>query len=213
MAKILITYLQPIISNNLNNIFIYYESFSKELIKQGNHVLHFNMINEAFLKKNKYNKWIEEQTFKIKNYNPDLIITFNNRISESIIQATNCPIVLFEADLVNYFANKNLIKKYVDRYYAVTCFENYIPDFLNIGIKKENMILCHSATSVKAEKLEKINNISFIGSYFAPIQKKQSEKILSFGDKLYKMFLDFENSERGGGKSLRLQLLCTKIFT
>ena len=105
MAKILISTLQVCIGNNVNNLTCFYDSLNKELIKNGNDVLFFNTIQEIYL-----TRFINSQINKIKNFNPDIIFTFNNRISDKIIKITDCPIVLFEADCADYFCKRDLIK-------------------------------------------------------------------------------------------------------
>ena len=194
MQKILVCFLQPLFLNNLENIGIYYESFINELKNAGNDILIFNMINENLLPPKQKEEWLEEQTKKIKEFNPDIIFTFNNRISEGIINSTNCPIVLYEADLFDYYVNKELIAKYKDRYYALTFNDFNIDGYINLGFERKNIIVLHAVTSVKPEKLEKVNNISFIGTNFPIISKESHNNILSYGDGLYKMFLDFWKS-------------------
>lgn len=171
MAKILMLYCQPIIdSNNPNAMVCYYESLSKELIDNGNDVFAINMIlykryYEATFNKN--TKSANEIIAKIKKFNPDIIIAFNNQIVEDIILATNCPILLAEADDVSRFSGRGLVNKYLDRYYMVS----FSPGFewvryVDLGFTKDKIIFLHMATSIQREDIPKDKNISFIGSLF-----------------------------------------------
>lgn len=194
MAKVLVLRLQSIIGENLNNLTCFYDSLEAELKKQGNEILWINTIQEAYIKKGdkkSLKKWIASWIDKIKEFNPDIIFTFNNRIFEEVINVTNCPIVLFEADLVDYFVNNELIKKYNERYYlAAFTGDKYIEEYQKLGFKKERIINLHPATSVIREDREKINNISFIGSAFMPPSVNLMNKIIQHKD-AYKMYQDF----------------------
>ena len=149
-------------------------------------------------------EWISSWINKIKEFNPDVIFTFNNRIFEEIIKTTSCPIVLFEADLVSLFANTELITKYKERYYMATFCEKYINDYKKLGFENDKIILLHPATSVKAENKEKTSNISFIGSCFSGIDITIKEEIFSSdnGAACYEMYKEFWNSFNYNYKSL-----------
>ena len=160
MSKILITFLSPIFDNNKNNLVCYYDSLAKELIQNGNNVKLANMIN---CNTNISNDALSE----ITHFNPDLILAFNNQITEDIIKSTNCKIILFEADLVVFFNNLDLLKKYLDRYYMVTFYDEYIKSYEKLGFANANIIKLHPATAVQREIKEQDKNISFIGSMFS----------------------------------------------
>lgn len=204
MAKILILRLQVPLGDDINNQTCFYDSLNKELTKKGNDVLCLNTIKEFFLDKSSLKEWISSWIDKIKDFNPDIIFTFNNRIFEEIIKVTNCPIVLFEADLVNMFVKTELIKKYKERYYMVTFYDKYIDDYKNLGFSDDKIMLLHPATSVQSEKIEKRNNISFIGSRFASIDLEIKDRILSSGYSAacYEMYKEFWNSNNYNYKEL-----------
>ena len=165
MAKILITFYQTLIDESKNNALIcYYESLANELKNCGNEVLFLNM---AYLPTEKIKSCLKFATEKIKEFSPDVIFTFNNRITKEIIDVTNCPICLFEADCADFFVNAQLIKTNLDRYYLINFYNDYLLDkYLSLGFEKNKICTINQATSVKNEKLEKINNISFIGTKF-----------------------------------------------
>ena len=126
MAKILITFYQTLIDESKNNALIcYYESLANELKNCGNEVLFFNM---AYLPTEKIKSCLKFATEKIKEFSPDVIFTFNNRITKEIIDVTNCPICLFEADCADFFVNTQLIKTNLDRYYLINFYNDYLLD-------------------------------------------------------------------------------------
>lgn len=172
MAKVLVLFYQPIIDLcKPNDLLCFYESFISELSHCGNEVHFLNLFfvkgyNKDFISflssKNK-----ENLIAKVKNINPDVIFTFNNQITREILNNTNCPVCLFDADGVNMFACKHLIKEYLERYKMFTFYKNWeIGDYKNIGFTNDKIYFLHMATSIKNENLPKDKNISFIGSNF-----------------------------------------------
>ncbi len=157
MSKILITFIQPILDNNPNNLICYYEGLIKELNRFGNDVLRLNLIT-------KYNK--SKTLNKIKQFSPDVIFAFNNQIKEDFIKVTNCPIVLFDADSIDLFNNIDLIKKYQERYFMVTSYEGWDDRYSKLGFSKNRICSIHPATAIQSKPLEKDKNISFIGTNF-----------------------------------------------
>lgn len=158
MSKILITYVQPVLDNDPNNLICYYEGLINELNRFGNDVLRINLMVKYRNKREILNK--------IKQFSPDIIFTFNNQIKEEFIKLTDCPIVLFDADSIDLFNNLDLIKKYQDRYYMVTSYEGWDDRYSKIGFSEKKVCSIHPATAIQAESLIKDKNISFIGSNF-----------------------------------------------
>ena len=197
MAKILILRFQFPVDNDVNVKGCYFESLIGDLEKNGNEIMWLNTFQSLYYKENsrKFKKWIESFIPKIKEFNPDIIFTFNNTIFEEIIKVTNCPILLYEADLVEFFAHKEYIKKYIDRYYITLGSLKNIETYKQLGFTEDKMIKLHPTTSIKRENKEKVNNISFIGSCFPRFNKKSMTKILS-NDKnnLYGMYLEYWNN-------------------
>ena len=194
MAKILFSFLQPLINKNPEALFCYYDSLSQELNSLGNDVLLLNNMNIDFMFENDRQKQIGQYKNKTKNFNPDIIFAFNNSIFEEIISVTNCPIVLFEADLSKLFVYNDLIKKYNDRYYIVTFFPKYISVYKDLGFREDRIIHLHPATTIKAEKNEKENNISFIGSSFAKPSVFLSEVLIEkYSENLYNLYKELWN--------------------
>ena len=114
MAKILILYHFESITKSKRNLLVnYYESLSTELIKCGNEVLLLNTLSgKHFSYGTCFSRYIEDYlTDEVKKFSPDLILTFNNQITDNIIKITNCPICCVEADTAAYFQNKDFILK------------------------------------------------------------------------------------------------------
>ena len=183
MARILILFHQSIIDpNKPYDIVCFYESFSKELARYSNEV---KCVNTLFLKdypESEITEIKKEEKEKflvdIKNFNPDIIFAFNNQITKEIIDITNCPIVILDADGVDFFPNKNLIKKFADRYYLGSFSKGWEDGkYVAVGFRKEHIFYLHLATSINSENLEKKSNISFIGTKFPPISKELFFKI------------------------------------
>lgn len=184
MARILIIFYQPIIDvKDAYGLICFYESFAKELSQNSNEV---KCLNTHFLKQYTENEITlldceEKEKFikQIQNFNPDLIFSFNNQITKEIIKITSCPICVFDADGIDFFAGKNFIKKYKDRYFMCSFYKGWEEDkYQKLGFEKHKVMFLHSATSLKNEKLEKISNVSFIGTKFSSISKTTQYKIL-----------------------------------
>jgi hypothetical protein len=187
MSRILITFYQNLIDNDVNNVICFYESLSKELSKYGNKVLLINI--KLFTTTSLQDDFrTDELNNEIKQFNPNLIITFNNQISDSIIENTNCPIALFEADSDAFFCNKNAIPKYKDRYYMVSYYKGFSDRYKNLGFEENRIIDIHLATSINSEILEKDKNISFIGSKFV-LSQDFKERFKQIG--VYKALQEF----------------------
>ncbi len=169
MAKILITlWQQDIFDHSASNLCCYYEGLIKELQKFGHQIF---VVNKRLIAK-KYsspeirnkNKLIE----KVKQFNPDLVIAFNNQIFEGLLENTTCPIALFDADGVALFSCVDLIKQFQNRYYMVSSWKSF-ENYEEIGILKSRIFDIHTATAIVAMKEQKKNNISFIGTRFVNV--------------------------------------------
>ena len=194
MAKILLSFLQPIINKNPETLFCYYDALSQELNAQGNDVLILNTLNMYYLPGREKQKCMDYYKNMVKDFNPDIIFAFNNNLYEEIISITNCPIILYEADLSNLFLNKDFIKKYNDRYYMVTFFQKHIPVYKDLGFNENRIIHLHPATAVKSEKKEKKVNISFIGSAFdQPLRSVVKSITKNNSENLYNLYKEYWN--------------------
>ena len=164
MVKILMLFYQPVVDLlNHNAIICYYDSLAKELVDCGNEVKLLNFCGKT------NNNFIVE---KVKNFSPDLILSFNNRITKKIIECTNCPIACVEADSADMFANKELITDNLERYFLINFYDGFNKEeYKKLGFTENKICKFTQATSVQRQDLEKVNNISFIGSCFSSLSQ------------------------------------------
>lgn len=192
MTKILATFWQPMIGNDCNNLMCYYESFAHELETFGNKVL---LLNKALFSNTYFEPTVINKEYlveKVKCYNPDLIIAFNNQVFDGLLENTNCPILLFDADASYLFSSKEYIKKYIDRYYMVTHYDGWENSYSELGFSKNQICAIHMATSLKNENKLQDKNISFIGTKFlGTLTPNLKNLINNNGLNVYKMLMEF----------------------
>lgn len=210
MAKILVLLNQTVIdNNNPYGLLCFYESMVKELCNNGNDVKVLNLAlykryNDDYLRyltPHKRNLFYSE----VKNFNPDVVFTYNNQIFKDIFKLTDCPICIFDADSVDFFPCKEYVKLYTDRYYLFTFFpewEDY--KYTQLGLKKGNIFQLNLATSIKNVKMEKTKNISFIGTNFPPIPENIVADYSNLTKKdLYNILIEYWTSEKYNTNKLK----------
>lgn len=217
MSNILILLHQTIIDKNKPHAVVcFYESIANELSSNGNNVKILNLAlckdyhsdNLSFLDGITKNVLFED----IKNFNPDLIFTYNNQIFKEIFKITNCPICVFDADSVELFPNKEYIKLHSERYYLFTCSPGWEDcKYEQIGFKKDNIGQINFATSIKNVKLEKDKNISFIGTNFLPISNyildEFGKNVYLSKKELYDILIKFWQTEKYNTQELKEKYL------
>lgn len=140
----------------------YYEALLKGLKKAGNNVLCFHYEDCWFDFKNKS---IDKSLLKkIKEFNPDLCIFFNNGFWD-ITNIFDCPILIWDVDSPSLYPNKNGIEQNPDRYKFVTLqasAKKIIKAIFNI--KDKNIELLSPFTEIHADKnIPAKYNIVFCG--------------------------------------------------
>lgn len=168
MSKILISFKSELKDEEGLVAGPFYESLIKSLARNGNEVVYF-ISNDFVNSNNKSYNFININKLKktIRNFNPDLIVAFNNNTLDDIGLVTECPIVLWDADSVRFFAQKEKIKTNVDRYYFL-CFSKtgtQNPE-LFFNAKKNKIYYMPPATDMHPEAVPQDKNISFIGTMF-----------------------------------------------
>jgi len=171
MANIAIFNFTPIYVNGEWKNLHYYNSIILAFKKRGHNV--YNFITNKLLCDpwNGYNVPISKDKnnvaeLKLKKFKPDLIISFNNS-KPSFVEKFDCPIVIAEADTVQYFSDQNLIKKNVDRYHFFYFTSNGLDSIINsFNASKNRIFYIENATSIKSKKINKVNEISFIGTLY-----------------------------------------------
>ncbi|RYZ77829.1 MAG: hypothetical protein EOP05_00375 [Proteobacteria bacterium] len=113
--------------------------------------------------------WMSPRTIvsKIKSFDPELIITFNNSLpSEDVIKETNCPILLYASDAPAFFVARHLIEHNPDRYFFLELSDKVTAALKRVypQIAPSHYIPFGHATDLRAESLEQDISISFVGS-------------------------------------------------
>jgi hypothetical protein len=171
MANIAIFNFTPIYVNGEWKNLHYYNSIILAFKNRGHNV--YNFITNKLLCDpwNGYNVPISNDKnnvaeLKLKKFKPDLIISFNNS-KPSFVEKFDCPIVIAEADTVQYFSDQNLIKKNVDRYHFFYFTKDGANQIINsFNASKNRIFFIENATSIKSKKIDKVHEISFIGTLY-----------------------------------------------
>jgi spore maturation protein CgeB len=174
LANIVITHFAGIVSKGVYKSACFHDGLVQGFIDHGHNVLQVLTPNFILTPWNGTNKAIsasakKEALEKIKNFKPDLVISFNNSSIEDLEKEVDCPIVLWDADTFPFFNDKEKIKKNADRYHYVSFANSGIAEYKKyLKISEKNICRISGATGVKAQKIEKKYNISFIGNPFFP---------------------------------------------
>ena len=173
MANVAIFHFSGIIKGGQYVTSCYYDGMISSFREEGHNVLH--VITSDYLldpwngnNTNVSDVWSQELVKKVMDFKPDLVISFNNSIVSGIVDALDCPILLWDADQFDYFSDKDTILKNQDRYvYGAHC---------TVGLRKFKEAINHNgakigrllpATAVKSDfDCKKEFEISFIGSPF-----------------------------------------------
>lgn len=183
MAKVFMGFYNGVaIENDPSAMPCFYESFINELKKIGNEVLYCFHSDFSY----PFNEPASPEFIQdLKNFNPDLIILFNNKFYD-LSKDFDCPIVIYEVDSFLYYSNKQNLKNNPDRYKFIVPQSSSVK-ILNeeLGIQKKNICYVPFFTSIMPENLSQSTNISFIGSKFDVFRR----------DTLYTRFMSTSPSE------------------
>lgn len=198
MANIFISFYNGVTDpNNPKAIPCFYETFCNCLEKSGNKLLVYTAKNFNV----DLNKVPKRLLKEIKEFEPDLIILFNNAFYD-ISKHFDCPIVIYEVDSPLLYYNKEAIKRNVSRY------KFFVPQSESIkilqeqfGVNQKDILLVPFFTEIKAEDVEFKTNISFIGSKFIVdpsktpynkfISQNPDDEEINTYRKLLKVFYDY----------------------
>ena len=116
MAKIVITHMSPFLFNGEFQSSVFYDGLIKGFNDEGHDVL--QIITSDFLKSpwngsnDPFSQASKNQVAqKIKDFTPDLVISFNNSSITDIENIVDCPIALWDADTFQFFNDKEKIRK------------------------------------------------------------------------------------------------------
>jgi hypothetical protein len=184
MANIVITHFSPFLFRGEYQSSVFYDGLIKGFIDEGHNILQIitsNILPSPWNGSNTpFTTAIKNKTLnKIKDFQPDLVISFNNSSVAGIELAVDCPIALWDADTVQFFNDKETIKNNIDRYHYMAFFEYGIKDYADsLGVAENKICRVPGATAIKAKAEEKQYNISFIGNPFF-----KSDKLISLLNK------------------------------
>ena len=148
MAKIAIFHFSPIFHKSEWRSICYYDGLIKSFLEEGNDV--FQFVTTDFTP----NVWTyenqgtsvdhrEQIIRELKEFNPDIVISFNNSVVKGIESIVDCPIILWEADSIAYFCEKDTIRKNIGRYHLFAFQDFTVGDFLTqFGAKRHQITLC-----------------------------------------------------------------------
>lgn len=187
----------------------FYEGFINSLTRNGNDVY--------FLKANLFlDQSCDAQNFQlnvnkkklveyIKNITPELIITFNNNITDELLANTDCPVVFWSSESFDFVVSKDLIIKYESRYLFLHFDEGIRKQFIeNLSLNPKSNIATFLSTDVRPRTIEQDKNISFLGTLhgnkeeFRSLKRylqsdKQRKEISRYIDKIKSMPLEIES--------------------
>ena len=149
----------------------FYDGFCEELRNHGNDVFRWNLCNYI-----QHTGWGESFTLNQKgkdvlaevyDFAPDVVVGFNNACPLEIVNQTEIPVCLWDADAPNHFWHKDYIKQNVDRYHYLGFQAYSLGMYIDLfGIPQNRYAYCPAATTLRNEDLPLTQNISFIGNHF-----------------------------------------------
>jgi hypothetical protein len=148
-----------------------YEGFVNALMEEGNEVLviiNNNIISNCWKKNESVNDLDKDKlNKKILNFNPDLVIAWNNSLYEEIPNIVSCPIIIYGTDSPAVFSDREILKDNIGRYNIIVASEQFIgmvQEYFSSNYRSLDVV--RFATDFKAETLKQDKNISFIGTNF-----------------------------------------------
>ena len=172
MSNILIFNHSEIIERNQYKNICYIEGLIKAFLIRGHKVS--NIITNNYL----YDPWCglnilknninyKNLLKKIKDFNPDLVISFNNSKLPNIEKELECPILIWEADKFYYFSNPFSLKANSSRYFFISSSLNGRDQFIEYfrATKEKTFFMPHS-TSIQSKIIKQDKNISFLGKLY-----------------------------------------------
>ena len=172
MSNILIFNHSEIIERNQYKNICYIEGLIKAFLIRGHKVS--NIITNNYL----YDPWCglnilknninyKNLLKKIKDFNPDLVISFNNSKLPNIEKELECPILIWEADKFYYFSNPFSLKVNSSRYFFISSSLNGRDQFIEYfrATKEKTFFMPHS-TSIQSKIIKQDKNISFLGKLY-----------------------------------------------
>ena len=151
-----------------NPIVCFYETIIESLRKSGNNV--FVYIASEF--SGNFEEIPPDLLKELKEFNSDVFFLFNNNFFD-ISDKFDCPIVIWGVDAPMGYSNYEKLKKNSDRYKYIVYSERDVFFLVSkFFVQRNNILVSPVFTEIRAEDVEKRNNISFIGSKFIDLSVK-----------------------------------------
>lgn len=201
MAKILVSYFRSD-EVSVNDTLCFFDSFFKELREAGNDVLAINNAYYGIFNPNRTNNekiraYLLSEAIK---FSPELIITFNHRILQDILdEFKDIPVVIYDGDELRYFSDLEVIKENIDRYKVFSIVKDWRQDYLDFGFKENQIFYLPPGTSVKKDlNLPVTMNISFLGQrrFFLSTKLTDAIKKGQELDKFYSTYKEFLSTKK-----------------
>lgn len=165
MARILISYFR---SDELTAgaTLAFWDGLFLALKNCGNDVLAINNAYYGIYTTNTtYNSRISTYLHnEVRQFNPDIIITFNNRILQSLLSYYDGPIIIYDGDELKFFSDLPTLKRDRDRYVIFSIVKKWYNDYIDFGFNANQIFYMPPGTEIRANPLVTPNaNISFLG--------------------------------------------------
>ena len=148
----------------------YIEMFINSLVDNGNEVMPY-ITNDFYKKNKKIKNWCRTLLAyeDVKNFNPEIIFSFNNAIDERFLKNFDCKCYIIASDTPTFWNNQDLILKYNKKYsvlYFNDDFKNELKDTYKIDFEHQHLI--PYTTDIKNIKTIQDKDICFIGNFNSP---------------------------------------------
>jgi len=174
MVKILIAFHNHLLykrnlldsQNNQDYIPAFYEGFIRGLSDAGNDLLVYNHAVLHFWNDNIVPSIDEDTEHEILEFNPDLVILFNNSFYD-LSDIVDCPIIVYDVDSPLCYTNKDLLKQKPKRFKHFVSQSRAIDIvYENFGVDKKEIVHMPFFSEIRSDNVTNDTNICFIGSKF-----------------------------------------------
>ncbi|MDO4851330.1 MAG: glycosyltransferase [Actinomycetota bacterium] len=165
MARVLVSYWK-IQEVSIDEMLCYWDGFVHELRDAGNDVF---VINTGYFNPYDSNEVLNQELDellleKARAFDPELIITFNNRIPKSFLEEfSDIPIFLWDGDNLIYFCDLPYIEEHKSRYQVISIVQDWRQDYLDFGFKNDQVLYVPLATAIRKADIEQTMAVSFLG--------------------------------------------------
>jgi len=152
-------------------IVVFYEGLLQALAEAGNEILFINSadyLHKPWNGGNDTSTMVSQERLlnTVTTFAPEAIIAFNHSIPRCILEKTECPVAVWDADSINFYNDKEYIRTHMDRYVFLCFSDRGIQSAQVFGAKNGKIYKITAATSMKAENVAQTIPISFIGTAF-----------------------------------------------